>query len=328
MPRIVEANRLPMIDAHLGHYAQAEIINGAPILLDVGVGLPQLQTQRNEFETLGDDVLVLRETTLPAVRSQRQGIWGISPKDVNGVWLRLTQYKQMVATRLGARHPLARTLPNIGDIAIERYLTIITRFRSHWALVNAALATPLVLGPFTIAMLQAAHASLDALFIDIEAKEKLAQLKNEQQEQLFGDEPDDERELTSIIARLLLYHSEIESRFPGQPIADSLPEIFPPGPDSLPTFSFNVIQQPGAVLKVFYHPPDPALVTATTVFLKEGEVEQTQPVTSTTVGSTPVHNFAGITLVGDLDRLELRNGDGVTIARGVRDPSLAEPVWP
>ena len=63
------------------------------------------------------------------------------------------------------------------------------------------------------------------------------------------------------------------------------------------------------------------------MFLKEGVIEITQPVTSTTHGSVQTHIFNGVTLVGDLDEFELRNGDGATIARGVRDTSLPEPVF-
>ncbi len=329
MPRIKEADRLPMINAHIGHWPEAEIIAGAAIVLDGPYGLPELIAQRNQFVSLGDDVLLILQTTLPNLRSQRDGIWGIDSEDINGVWIRLTQYKKRVATLFGALHPLARTVPNIGDVAIERYVPIIHRFLNHWALVNAARPTPMVLGTFTIAQLQTAHNSLHTIMEDIDAKEELARLKNAQQEFLFGDVADKKRDLGSIIAKLTLFHSEIETRFLGQPIAASLPQIFPPGSAAvLPEFEFNAIQQPGAVVKIIYNPPDPALVEAELVFLKEGAVEQTQPVTSTTPGDTQVHLFSGVTLVGDLDELELRNGDGITIARGVRNPSLPEPAGP
>ncbi len=36
----------------------------------------------------------------------------------------------------------------------------------------------------------------------------------------------------------------------------------------------------------------------------------------------------GITLVGDLDEFEFRDAAGITIARGVRDTSLPEPIGP
>ena len=89
---------------------------------------------------------------------------------------------------------------------------------------------------------------------------------------------------------------------------------------------FNWVAQPGSLVKLWYNPPSPALTDAALVFLKEGAAELTSPVTSTTPGSTPVHNFSGVTVIGELDELELRNGSGLTIAQGTRNTGLAEPT--
>ena len=70
-------------------------------------------------------------------------------------------------------------------------------------------------------------------------------------------------------------------------------------------------------------PPSPALTSAVLLFLKEGAVELTSPVTSTTPGSTPVHIFSDVTVIKEL---ELRDGHGLTIALGTRDSALAEPA--
>ena len=326
MPRISEPDRLPLINAHIAHYMQAEIVNGAPILLEPLYGLPQLVAQRDQFDALGDQVLLFRETTLPNLRAQRDAIWGTGPNDAAGVWLRFTQYKTAVRTRLGPRHPLARTVPNLGDNVIERYLTIMHRFLNHWASVNAALATPLTLGTFTIATLQTAHDNMETLLENIEAQEDLARLVNEQQEQLFGDEPDDEREVTSIIAHLQLYHSFIEASFPNQPIADSLPIIFPTGPQTtpLPTFRFNWVAQGGGGVKVWFErtsqPPE-----ATQFFLREGVSNLLLPL-GPVPGSGIQVLFWSPTIVDELDVFETRDSAGITVARGVRDTSLPEPA--
>ena len=60
------------------------------------------------------------------------------------------------------------------------------------------------------------------------------------------------------------------------------------------------------------------------MFLKEGAVEMTKPIQSSPPGGMQVDLWDGITLVGDLDEFEIRNGDGITIGRGVRNTGLAE----
>ena len=49
-------------------------------------------------------------------------------------------------------------------------------------------------------------------------------------------------------------------------------------------------------------------------------------VTSSSPGTTSVHLFTDVTVVDELDELELRDADSLTIARGTRDATLAEPA--
>lgn len=228
MPRIVEADRLPMVDGNIGHYGQANTINGTAIELVTGFGLPQLIVLRDLYQAKTDAIRELEETTLPVSRAERDAIWGISPTDDQGVWFWLTQYKNLVKVRLGARHPLARTIPNFGDVVIYRYAGIIQQFLGHWALVNAALTPDMTLGAFTITTLQTALTNLQAKLSAISAGESELALHREERDQLFGDEPEEVRDPASLVARLELYHGIIQTMFPNQPLSDSLPNIFPP----------------------------------------------------------------------------------------------------
>jgi len=161
MARIPETLRLGIIDAHITHWTEAEVVNGAAIVIVLGYGLPQLVTHRATYQSLVAAIIQL-EGDLPALRAERDGIWGISPQDDDGVWFRLTQYKALVRARLGAKHPLARTVPNFGELNISRYLTITQQFIDHWERVNAGLASPLTLGAFVLASLTVARGSRDA----------------------------------------------------------------------------------------------------------------------------------------------------------------------
>ena len=126
----------------------------------------------------------LEETELPALRAERDAIFGTSATDPGGVWMRLLQYKQKVRARLGGRHPLSKTVPNLGKVAVETYLSICHRFIDHWTRVNAAL-----------------HAKLEAIE---EADEVTLPLARAEKEKIFGDVPDDERDDESLVARALL----------------------------------------------------------------------------------------------------------------------------
>lgn len=327
MPRIPEALRLPMVDAHLAHYAEANAINGSAIELIPGVGLPQIQTGRDNYATVALTIQQIEGSDLPTLREERASLWGISPEDDGGIWFRLTQYKTLVRARLGVRHPLSRTIPNLGVVTVERYLSIIQNFIDHWERVNAALTPDLTLGTFTLALLQTARDNLATKLAAIATAETSLAVKRAEREQLFGDEAEEVRDETSLIARLLLYHATIPALFPNQPIADTLPNIYPTesSASSVPTFGFNYVAQSGGVLKTWFDVASAPAGTAL-VFLKEGAVEQTMPLQSAPPGGMQVDLWSGVTLVGDLDDIELRTAAGLTLARGVRDNDLTEPT--
>ena len=223
MPRINDEDRLGVVDNHLAHYEQANIVNGSPFVIEVGFGRPQLVLLRNDFETLQLDIAALADEggEIAALISERDDLFGTSEEDDDGAWFWLKEYKAAVKARLGGRHPLTRTVPNLGRILPKNYLEIVRRFVTHWTRVNAALASPLVMGAYTLATLQTAYNNLKAKIEAIVDAEDLVELKRQQREQNFGDEREDKREPTSLIAWLLKYHSEIRTRFPNQPIADS-----------------------------------------------------------------------------------------------------------
>jgi hypothetical protein len=330
MPRINETERLAMLDLHLPHWSLADALAGGPVVLPIinPDGTPgtytraDLVAQRAAYEALTDAILALEETTLPALRSERDDIFGIDGTDVDGVWIRLLGYKALVVSRLGARHALARTIPNLGTVRVSDYLDLIERFHAHWLRVNAALpvAAPLVVGPMTAALLLARHAALKAKIKEVSDAELELSVKRADREQLFGDEAAEVREPNSIIARLLQYHATIQGNFPGQPIADTLPRIFPQEAASLPRFDFNWRDLGGGQLKTWLR--DPGVDDAAEVHLEEGAVTLNQAYAQ----GAPVQaqTWAGVTMAGELDMLELRDATGHTIARGRRDTTLAE----
>lgn len=117
----------------------------------------------------------------------------------------------------------------------------------------------------------------------------------------------------------------IQTMFPGQPIALTLPRVFSEGgPPTLPTFRFNWIAQAGNVVKTWIETPN--LPVGALMFLHEGVVELTQPFNPDNPGGTQTHLWNAVQVIGNLDELEIRNGDGTTIARGTRDNSFAEPA--
>ncbi|MEN9575296.1 MAG: hypothetical protein RL514_3151 [Verrucomicrobiota bacterium] len=331
MARINETERLQMLDLHLPHWGLADALTGGPIVLPIinPDGTPgtyartDLVAQRAAYQTITDAIMVLEETTLPALRSERDDLFGVDGTDVDGVWIRLLGYKGMVVARLGARHALARTVPNLGLVRVTDYLDIIERFHAHWLRVNAALpvAAPLTVGPLTAALLLARRGALTAKLKEVSDAELEISVKRADREQFFGDEATEVREPNSIIARLLQYHATIEGTFPGQPIADTLPRIFPQDAAALPRFDFNWRDLGGGQLKTWLR--DPGLADAVEVHLVEGAVTLNQ---AYSIGGPPVkaQTWAGVTMVGELDGLELRDATGHTIARGRRDTTLAE----
>ena len=331
MSRLNEDERLPMLDLQISHYGLADALPGGPIVLQIinPDGTPgtyaraDLVAQRAAYQTLTDLILGLEETTLPAIRSERDDLFGIDGADVDGVWIRLLSYKALVVARLGARHALSRTVPNLGLIRVGDYLNIIERFHTHWLRVNTALpvAAPLVVGPLTAALLLARHVTLTAKMKEVSDAELELSLKRADREQLFGDEAAEVREPNSIIARLLQYHATIQGNFPGQPIADTLPRIFPQEAATLPRFDYNWRDLGGGQLKTWLR--DPGEAGAVEAHLEEGAVTLNQ---SYSIGGPPVkaQTWSGVTMVGELDVLELRDATGHTIARGRRDATLAE----
>ncbi len=329
MGRIVEAQRIPTVDAILGHYTEAELVNGGPILIAVAVGRPQVFAKRNQYHAMQDEMVSLTETQLPGLIAERAAVWGNSPDDEAGVWFHLRLYKPMVRLRLGARHPLNKTVPNLGVIQPGTLGSICHRFEDHWARVNAALVAltlaPLTLGAFTLVVLQTAHATLEAKNTSLEALiEGTRPLLRAEMERLYGDVPEDDREEDSLVALMLGYDITIQTMFPGQPIALTLPRVFPEGGSpTLRTFRFNWVAQAGGVLKLWIETPN--LPAGALLFLREGVVELTQPFNPANPGGTQTYLWNGVTIIDDLDELELRDGDGTTIARGDRDTSFAEP---
>ena len=115
------------------------------------------------------------------------------------------------------------------------------------------------------------------------------------------------------------------SRFPNDPIAQTVPEVFPPETGTtVPTFGMNWVMQPGSELKLWFVRPNVA--GGVLVAIQEGAVEQTQPLDAGTPGDIEVTTWSGIVVVNEIDAVQIRNGDGVTIARGVRNIVLPEPV--
>ncbi len=332
MGRIVEVQRLPTVDAFLGHYTEAEIVNGAPILIADGRGRPQLLGLRNQYHDLQHEWTSLSDAQIPLLIAEREATWGTSPDDDAGVWFQLRNYKPMVQLRLGGRHPLTKTVPNLGELQPNTLASVCYRFEDHWARVNAALVAlgkpPLTLGDFTLALLQAAHAVIETKNAAIRSiQEGLRPLKRAEMERLYGDVPDDDREDDSIIAFLQGYTVTIRTKFPGQPLARSLPSIFPiHRSGTLTTFRFNWAAQGASNVKTWIETPE--LPDGAVIFLKEGAFEQTQPFSAANPGSTQVHIWTGVQVIDGLDALEIHDADGTTIARGDRDLTFAEPPEP
>lgn len=331
MPRLNEAERLTMLALHLPHWGLADALAGGPVVLPIinpdgtagTYARADMVAQRAAYQTITDAIMAVEETALPAIRSERDDLFGIDATDVDGVWIRLLSYKALVVARLGARHALARTIPNLGTVRVSDYLDLVERFHAHWLRVNAALPAlvPLLVGPMTAALLLARHVALTAKMKEESDAELELSVQRADREQLFGDEAAEVREPNSIIARLLQYHATILGNFPGQPIADTLPRIFPQEAATLPRFDYNWRELGGGQLKTWLR--DPGVAGAVQAHLEEGAVTLNQ---AYSIGGPPVkaQTWAGVTMAGELDVLELRNAAGHTIARGRRDTTLAE----
>lgn len=325
MVRIPDKDRLGVIDAHIGHWQQADLQNGTPIEIVPGYGVAQLQADRDAYHAKQEQVAQL-ESDLQAAKAERDGFFGVGPDDGGGAWFRLKQYKEFVLARLGTRHPLSRTVPNLGRVVIERYVTILHRFIDHWERVDAQLTPPLTLGSYTLANLQTAH---DDVLARVQTADQVEQAKlplaREERDQMFGDEPGDERDETSIVARLILYHATINAMFPKQPLADSLPEIFPgQSPTStLPTFRFNWVQIDASTVELWFEQPA-GFTGGFTLFMRDGTTEFFTAV-SVPPGQVWKTAWPDVVIMGEVDEVVLRDGQNLDVARGVRDTTLADP---
>lgn len=330
MGRIKEADRLDLLDDHIGHWTEANALTGGPVVLDLNtvppstLTLAQFEQLREDYEAKGNAENELEHTVLPTLRTDRDLIFGTSAEDEGGVWFWLNKYKAAVRLKLGRKKSLARTIPNVGVVTPGDYVDIIQRFMDHWELVNAALPAPFVLGTMELDDLIEKRDAIEAKAKLIAKKEAALALLRQQREDFFGDVNEDDRDDTSLVTIMETYHVAIELKFPGQPIVTTLPRIFPEQDGPLPKFQFNWRDLGGGQLKTWL--ADPGLETATTLYLKEGAVEQTKPFTPGEEDTVTAQTWTGITMVGELDVLELRDGDGRTVARGNRDNTLVEPV--
>jgi hypothetical protein len=330
MGRIKEADRLTLLDNHAGHWAGADALTGGPVVLDLNtvppstLTLAQFEQLREDYQAKRDAENELENTVLPALRQDRDLLFGTDATDETALWFWLMKYKAAVRLKLGRRKSLARTVPNVGEVTPGDYVNIIQRFIDHWELVNPALPAPFLLGTMTLANLVQKRDDIEAKTKLIRKKEAALALLRQEREDFFGDVAEDDRDDTSLVTIMETYHVAIELKFPGQPIVTTLPRIFPEQDGPLPKFKFNWRDLGGGQLKTWL--ADPALEDVTTLYLKEGAVEQTKPFTPGVEDTVTAQTWTGITMVGELDVLELRDGDGKTIARGNRDVGLGELV--
>jgi hypothetical protein len=223
------------------------------------------------------------ETILPALRSERDTLFGPNATDVSGLWYWLTQYKANVHAWLGPKHALSKVVPNLGEVTPGDYQKIIQRFVDHWERVNAA-GNAMVLGTMTLANLTTKRNDMEAKNKEIRNAELSLATSREEREDLFGDLPDDEREDTSIIARLLQYHAAIPVRFPGQAIAASLPRIFPDESGPAP-LRFNWRDLGGGQLKTWVR--DPASQRARCCSCAKARCNRTNPSSPASPATSP-----------------------------------------
>jgi hypothetical protein len=175
---------------------------------------------------------------------------------------------------------------------------------------------------------QPTHDSIEAKRKEIEAIDDGGlPLARAEREKMFGDLPEDKRDDESIIARLQLYSITIQTQFPGQPIGNTVPDIFPGGGGSsptLPTFRFNWSETAPGELRTWHEVL--SLDGATSVFLREGAFEESQPFDPADPDGVQVIDWSGVTIVDELDELEIRDANGISLATGNRDLTFAEPV--
>lgn len=333
MGRIVEAERLSTADAIHGHWGEAEIINGGPISVELPDGTlvtrAQFLTKRNDYHQFQDDLLEFDDTQEPLLIAEREAIWGTEPDDENGVWFHLGLYKGMVKARLGTRHPLYKIVPNLGKVYPLTYASICHRFEDHWEQLLLVKPGAAIGGTYTRANLVTAHAAIEGKTTALTTlRDTTRPLTRAKMDRLYGDVIEKEREPDSLVAIMLAYINDIQGRFPGQPISQSLPGVFPGEsgtPTPTPSLDFNYVSQPGGVLKLWFAVAG-LPVGAALVFIKEGAVELTKPIQASPPNGIQVDLWDGVTLVDDLDEFEIRDVNGLTLASGTRNPALVEPI--
>lgn len=260
---------------------------------------------------------------MPSLRAELAALFGTDSSIAQGVWFYLLNYKPSVRTYLGAQHPLMQSVPNMGKVAPQNYLDILHRFLDHWQRVNAAKAgQSMTIGTFTRDDLQEAH---DAILAKTRAISVIVETDlptvRATRELVFGDMAQDKRAENSIVSHLLTYSNLVQVTLPNQPIAQSLPRIFPfQGSDDSPELAFNW-QTSGGGITLWLTAPDE--VSAETVFLKEGALERSFSYAPS--GGTQTIEVENIVVVGELDVVELRDSASHTVADGKRDTELAAP---
>lgn len=311
-----------------GHYEETLLLHPG-WEIEPGFGLLQLRALEGTYDALQTEIETIEATGMPAKRAMCDALFGISSEDPDGVWILLGLYKSNArlallrrASRLVAKS-LGSTTPNIGVVLPGTYLAILDRFIEHWTLVNQSLppAEPLILGTLTLAMLEAKRAEMAELIagIDETAMTRLAVMRAKR-EVIFGDVREEEREPDSILAYMLAYETEIATQFVGTPLAATLPRIFPDNGGGEIKFPFN-FKQVGSSVTVWFTMPD--VTDAALVYLKEGAFEETAAIPT---GTALKVVFAGVSVQGEVDDVELRDAAGKTVAFGKLDTSLIEPV--
>ena len=317
MYRIPQDDVLPMIDRFRAHWALANALPPGAIVIG-GYGLPQLNTQRTQYHT-DYDAYLARQTDASTVRSQRDTAWGLTPDDVNGVWFRLGQYGGACELNLPPGQALLNNLPTIGKVTIGEYLDILHGFLNHWTKVNAALVTPMTLGPLTLAQLQTLHNTLDTLIQQADQIENVElPLLRRNLDLLLGDVPKLERPVVSIVTHLEQYRTTLQLNYAGQSIVTEMPDIFPPE-TSLRTFKFNDLQFSPTEFRLWLQ--DPNLPNVAVIYLQAGAFVGTQPFTSSATPPVKTTTWP-VELTDPVQRVLLRNASGENLARGVRDAAL------
>ncbi len=323
MPRLTLQERETVMNDFAGHYEEL-LVQHPAWEIETGFGLTQLRALYQDYRAKQASIVTLESTTLRNQRAQRDTLFGATADDVNGVWFVLSLYKKMTRSRLPNNSPLRKTIPQIGLVYPGTYDAILGGFIEHWKLVNEALppTKPLLIAGKSLANIEAIRTQIGGLATTVdEAFQTRLSVMRAEREQLFGDVIEDEREATSVIGRLDSYSIEVQSQFPGSTLAQTLPRIFPEEGE-LPRFPFN-FRTSGVDVVIWWAMVESLKNRAAVLFLKEGIFEQTQPVPTALPYKV---TFAGAEAQDELDEVELRDDNGITIAHGRHDASLIEPA--